>query len=361
MPAAAAAGDLRRRGASRAVEPAHLGLFLLKPLRNPENSMRRLTAALAVLVLSAGSAILTVEPAHAYGNAFFHTQSSGNRGVEVMAMQHLLVHHGLAAPTTGVFDSATVAAVRAFQTARTLGVDGIAGPKTWAALTPTVRAGDSGDAIKALQLELNAKRRMNLPVSGQFDAATTTAVRGFQEHAGIAVDGIAGPATWKNLIWHHDYPDFGQGLCDQDPDGNGTAANWGTGAAVAQLEQAAKVFTGTGRGKVPLGDFGFEHGGAIPGHSSHRVGLDVDLWPIRTDGAQCGGGRITWRSSTYDRAATRDLVKAIRAAAPGHVKLIFFNDPTLIDEGLTTSYANHDNHLHVRYCEAVHPNSLYVC
>ncbi|RSN21101.1 peptidoglycan-binding protein [Amycolatopsis sp. WAC 04169] len=323
--------------------------------------MRRLAAALAVLVLSAGSAILTVEPAHAYGNAFFHTQSSGNRGVEVLAMQHLLAHHGHAVPATGVFDSATVAAVRAFQTAGALGVDGIAGPKTWAALAPTVRAGDSGEAVKALQVELNAKRRLNLPVSGRFDAATTTAVRGFQEHAGISVDGIAGPATWKNLVWHHDYPDFGQGLCDQDPDGNGTAANWGTGAAVAQLEQAAKTFTASGRGKVPLGDFGFEHGGAIPGHSSHRVGLDVDLWPIRTDGAQCGGGRITWRSSTYDRAATRDLVKAIRAAAPGHVKLIFFNDPTLIDEGLTTSYANHDNHLHVRYCEAVHPNSLYVC
>jgi hypothetical protein len=43
------------------------------------------------------------------------------------------------------------------------------------------------------------------------------------------------------------------------------------------------------------------------------------------------------------------------------VKLIFFNDPTLIAEGLTTHWDNHDNHLHVRYCEKVHPNSLYAC
>ncbi len=87
----------------------------------------------------------------------------------------------------------------------------------------------------------------------------------------------------------------------------------------------------------------------------------MDIWPIRTDSAQCTAGRITWQSATYDRAATRELVKAIRAAAPGHVKLVFFNDPTLISEGLTTSYANHDNHLHVRYCELVHPSSLYTC
>ena len=100
---------------------------------------------------------------------------------------------------------------------------------------------------------------------------------------------------------------------------------------------------------MPLGDVSFEHGGDIPGHASHEVGLDVDVWPIRTDSAQCTAGRITWQSSTYDRAATRQLVQAIRGAAPGHVELIFFNDPTLISEGLTSQYPNHDNHLHIRY------------
>ena len=79
-----------------------------------------------------------------------------------------------------------------------------------------------------------------------------------------------------------------------------------------------------------LGDAGFEHGGTIPGHASHDVGLDIDMWPIRTDNAQCTAGRITWQSSTYDRAATRQLIQMIRAAAPGHVKVIWFNDLTLI-------------------------------
>jgi hypothetical protein len=318
--------------------------------------MRRVFVVLfAVLaVLCSGT------PALAYPNAFFHTQSAGNRGADVAAIQHLLTHHGHTLTADGVFGSATTAAVRAFQTAKGLGVDGIVGPATWGALVPQIRQGASGPAVRALQVELNEKRRLSLPVNGVFDASVTTAVRDFQSHAGIGVDGIVGPATWRNLVWHYGYPDMAAGLCDKDPDGNGTA-NWATAASVGQLERAARTFAATGQGQVPLGDAGFEHGGTIPGHSSHAIGMDIDLWPIRTDNAQCSAGRITWQSATYDRAATRALVQAIRSTASGHVRLIFFNDPVLIDEGLTTQYANHDNHLHVRYCERVHPNSLYTC
>lgn len=324
---------------------------------------RRVLALAAAFVFTmAGTLAATTAAAphgHAYANAFFHTQTTGNRGVDVLAIQHLLTAAGQSTGADGVFGSGTNSSVRAFQRARGLTVDGIVGPQTWGALVPTLRQGSSGAAVRALQAQLNAKRSAGLAVDGQFGPATLAAVRSFQSHAGIGVDGVAGPVTWRNLIWHYDYPGFGS-MCDKDPDGNGRA-NWGTGAAIGQLERAAAVFAGTGQGRVPLGDIGFEHGGAIPGHSSHRVGLDVDVWPIRTDSAQCTAGRITWRSSTYDRAATRQLVRAIRNAAPGHIKLIFFNDPTLISEGLTTQYPNHDNHLHVRYCERVHPNSSYRC
>jgi uridine phosphorylase len=318
-------------------------------------------AVAAVATLAAAAFMIIGTPASAFTNAFFHTQSSGNRGVDVLAIQHLLNHNGIAVGTDGVFGPATDAAVRSFQSARGLGVDGIVGPNTWGALVPTLRQGNTGAAVRALQVELNEKRRISLAVNGTFDAATDAAVRSFQSHAGIGADGIVGPVTWRNLVWHYAYPDFSAGICDQDPDGNGTAANWATAAGIGQLEAAVRNFTATGQGQVPLGDAGFEHGGDIPGHASHEVGLDIDVWPIRTDNAQCTAGRITWQSSTYDRAATRQLVNAIRAAAPGHVRLIFFNDPTLISEGLTTSQANHDNHLHIRYCEKVHPNSLYNC
>lgn len=299
--------------------------------------------------------------AQAYANAFFPTQSSGNRGADVLAIQYLLQHHGQSVSTDGVFGAGTVTAAKAFQTAKGLGADGIVGPQTWGALVPTIRSGDNNAAVKALQVELNAKRRLSLPVDGVFSTAVRDAVVAFQSHAGIGADGIVGPVTWRNLAWHYDYPDFNANLCDQNPDGNGTAANWAHAAAVAQLEAAARNFAGTGQGKVPYGDAGFEHGGDIPGHGSHETGLDIDIWPIRTDNGQCTAGRITWQSTTYDRAATRQLVQAIRAAAPGHVKFIWFNDPTLINEGLTAQWPAHDNHLHIRYCEKVHPTSMYTC
>jgi hypothetical protein len=43
------------------------------------------------------------------------------------------------------------------------------------------------------------------------------------------------------------------------------------------------------------------------------------------------------------------------------VKLIYFNDPVLIREGLTRYYAGHDDHVHVRYCERVYPLAAYDC
>ncbi|WP_327639584.1 penicillin-insensitive murein endopeptidase [Kribbella sp. NBC_00482] len=319
--------------------------------------MRRVLLVVAVVLVTA----LMPASAQAYANAFFPTQSSGNRGADVQAIQFLLQHAAQSVDADGVFGATTVTAVKAFQTAKGLGVDGIVGPQTWGALAPTIRSGDSNAAVKALQVELNAKRRLSLPVDGVFSTAVRDAVASFQSHAGIGADGVVGPITWRNLAWHYDYPDFSANLCDQDPDGNGTAANWAAAAPVAQLEAAARSFASTGQGKVPYGDAGFEHGGDIPGHGSHENGMDIDIWPIRTDSAQCTAGRITWESSTYDRAATRQLIQAVRAAVPGHVKYIWFNDPTLISEGLTQNWPAHDNHLHVRYCEKVHPNSTYVC
>jgi peptidoglycan hydrolase-like protein with peptidoglycan-binding domain len=302
-------------------------------------SLWRLMAILGLCVLVLGQ----ITPTQAYSGAFFHTVSRGSRGTDVAVVQWLL---NISAD--GDFGPNTDAAVRSFQSSHNLTVDGVVGNNTWNALIVTVRRGSQGNAVKAVQSALNAKLHSGLTVDGDFGGGTEAAVKAFQQHAGISADGVVGPTTWKNLIWHYEYPDMSANLCDQDPAGNGTA-NWGVAATIAQLEQATRSFAARGYGQVPLGDIGFEHGGNIPDHNAHEKGVDVDIWPIRTDRAQCSAGRITWQSSTYDRAATRELVKAIRAAAPGHVDIIFFNDPVLISEGLTTKLQNHDNHLHVRY------------
>ena len=141
--------------------------------------------------------------------------------------------------------------------------------------------------------------------------------------------------------------------------GNG-AANWATGSSIGALEATAATFATTGHGRIAVGDAGLEHGGDIAGHQTHEVGLDIDIRPIRKDEKQCSWG-TNYHFSTYDRTATRALIKAIRAAAPGHVKLIYFNDPVLIAEHLTTRYTGHDDHLHIRYCVPGYTDPMYRC
>jgi peptidoglycan hydrolase-like protein with peptidoglycan-binding domain len=318
---------------------------------------RRLVPALfalvAALVLAAGA----VGTASAASPVLPHT-SHGNRGVNVKALQHLLRHHGSAVAMTAVFDTATVEAVKGFQAANGLPASGMVDDATWGALIVRLDLGSTGEAVIAVTRLLNEKRLTSLPHTGVYDAAVQGAVRTFQGHMGITRTGVVGPVTWAALLRHFELPVWGKSLCDYSV-GNGRA-NWGTASAIGQLQAAAQVVAGAGHGRVALGDIGFEHGGDIAGHLTHEHGLDVDVRPIRRAGDQCSWG-TNWRSSTYDRAATRALVKAIRATAPGHVKLIYFNDPVLVEEGLTTRYTGHDDHLHIRYCERVHPIAAHAC
>lgn len=284
--------------------------------------------------------------------------SHGNRGVNVKALQHLLRHHGSTVAVTALFDTATVTAVRAFQWAHGLPGTGVADPPTWAALLVTLQAGATGDAVLAAQRLLNEKRAAGLTLTATYDPPTRRAVLTFQAHAGITTTGDVGPVTWRALLAHFELPVWGRTLCDYSV-GNGPA-NWGTAAAIGQLQAAAHVVVDAGHGRVALGDIGFEHGGDIPGHVTHEQGLDVDVRPMRRDAEQCARG-VDRRSSAYDRGATRALVDAIRATARGHVRLIYFNDPVLVAEGRTTWHIGHDDHLHIRYCEPVHPLAAYVC
>lgn len=330
-----------------------VGPTRLAPARRPA---RRLRGLLPFVVI--GTLLLAAAPpVEAVSTAFQHA-SAGSRGANVRALQHLLRHHGSIIEVTGVYDGPTTEAVRDFQAAHGLAADGEAGSTTWGALVVRLQPGSTGEAVTGLARLLNEKRWTALPLTGVYDAALAHAVAAFQAHAGVAISGITGPVTWRLLLAHLELPVFGATLCDYSA-GNGPA-NWGTAAAIGQLEAAASVVAGAGLGRVVVGDVSFEHGGDLPGHASHKHGLDVDLRPMRADRRQCAVG-TAWTWSSYDRAATRALLKAIRAAAPGHVKLVFFNDPVLVREGLARWYAGHDNHIHVRYCERVHPIAAYDC
>lgn len=303
--------------------------------------------------------------AAAFSQAYFHTQANGNRGADTMAVQLLLRHSGSRIVADGVFGPATEGSVKTFQAANGLAADGVVGPLTWDKLIVTVRAGSSGEAVRAVQMQLNEKQAAGLEVNGVFDAATRAAVLRYQQHAGIDDDGVVGPTTWKNLVWHYAPVRFGTAnLCDYSGGGwsKDSQHDWGTAAAVAQLRTAAAHVGAARTGAVAVGDISREHGEST-WHNSHRYGLDVDIAPVRRDRQQCTQ-RVTWRDPAYDRSATRELVKAIRSAAPNHVYHILFNDPVLVGEGLVTNFDYHDDHLHIKYCQnsrLVDRGYVYTC
>ena len=103
----------------------------------------------------------------------------------------------------GLFGPHTRHAVVAFQAAHGLQVDGVVGPRTWAALgapVPTLGPG-AGDqsggelAVRTLQRRLAAAGESPGPIDGRYGVLTERAVRRFQRAHGLPANGIAGPRT----------------------------------------------------------------------------------------------------------------------------------------------------------------------
>ncbi len=66
---------------------------------------------------------------------------------------------------------------------------------------PTLRRGDSGVAVGALQHVLNSESEAYLLVDGKFGPATEDAVKSVQRDRALTVDGICGSKTWEAIIW----------------------------------------------------------------------------------------------------------------------------------------------------------------
>lgn len=92
-----------------------------------------------------------------------------------------------------------------------------------------------------------------------------------------------------------------------------------------------------------IGQISKKGGGPFPPHKSHRLGVDVDVRPMRLDGKN---EPVTIADTEYDRALTTALITLWWQKAP--VQSVFFNDPTAIAAGLSQFVNGHHNHFHVR-------------
>jgi N-acetylmuramoyl-L-alanine amidase len=133
---------------------------------------------------------------------------SGGHGEAVRDLQQRLVAFGsdVAPDDAGSFGTGTEAAVRAFQDARGLRIDGVVGRETWSALVESgLTLGDRllyvrrpmqrGDDVLDLQGRLNALGFHAGREDGIFGDATREALSAFQRDAGLPADGICGSTT----------------------------------------------------------------------------------------------------------------------------------------------------------------------
>ena len=130
----------------------------------------------------------------------------GDRGNAVRDLSMRLGAAGGKAVTLDVFDDALESALRDFQKARGLRVDGICGAETWGALIESgFQLGDRllylarpmlrGDDVAELQRRLNALGFDAGREDGILGPETETALRQFQQNSGATADGVCGPST----------------------------------------------------------------------------------------------------------------------------------------------------------------------
>ena len=133
------------------------------------------------------------------------TPSATAADAGVAALQVGLRSHGLYhGPIDGIRGRGTAKAIRRFQKRAHITVDGVVGPKTRRALgrfarhrlgSRKLRLGKAGWDVAALQFELAEHGFPSGPFDGIFGPHIHRALQRFQDWAGLAADGVAGPTT----------------------------------------------------------------------------------------------------------------------------------------------------------------------
>jgi penicillin-insensitive murein endopeptidase len=91
--------------------------------------------------------------------------------------------------------------------------------------------------------------------------------------------------------------------------------------------------------KFGIGNISLAGGGRFRPHAIHKDGLQVDIRPLRKDGAHVP---VSYFQAGYDKDATMRLIE-IFLGHPAVIK-VYFNDSTISG---VWPLADHDNHFHV--------------
>ena len=119
-------------------------------------------------------------------------EKSGDKGENIRTVQYLLNAHRASLSVDADFGPATQAAVKAFQKKHGLTQDGIVGNQTWPALIITVKSGSSGDAVTAVQSQVDSRLPKRLAIDGDFGPKRTTPSKGFRIRSGPLSTGSSG-------------------------------------------------------------------------------------------------------------------------------------------------------------------------
>ena len=126
----------------------------------------------------------------------------GDKGPDVRELQTLLYDNGFWTyhTITDYFGDVTETAVKNFQSAKNITVDGIVGNTTYSYLLNGVKndimlkRGDTGSEVKEVQ------QMLGITADGIFGSGTESAVKSFQSKHGLTTDGIVGPKTYETLV-----------------------------------------------------------------------------------------------------------------------------------------------------------------